>query len=81
MKGDKMKWVYTFVLLFVTVGWAVFTVMVVNSALAEPTGNGVLEASGTSVFLGALIGWNALVIQFWFRKKVKESKPLSNASS
>ena len=69
MKGDKMKWLYTFVLLLITVGWAVFTVMVVKNALGEPSVVGVLEASGTSVLLGALIGWNALVIQYWFRKK------------
>ncbi|KKL59767.1 hypothetical protein LCGC14_2212020 [marine sediment metagenome] len=69
MQADKMKWVYTFVLLFVTLGWAVFTVLIVRSALAEPSELGVLEASGTSVFLGALISWDALVVQFWFRKK------------
>jgi len=67
--GDMAKWVYTFVLLGVTVGWAVFVVQVVRDAMAAPTASGVLEASGTSVLLGALIGWNALVIQFWFRKK------------
>jgi len=69
MQADKMKWAYTFVLLAVTLGWSVFTVMIVKGALAEPSEMGILEASGTSVFLGALIGWNALVIQYWFRKK------------
>jgi len=69
MQADRMKWLYTFVLLAVTLGWAVFTVLIVRSALSEPSGVGVLEASGTSVFLGALIGWNALVVQYWFRKK------------
>ncbi|KKL44778.1 hypothetical protein LCGC14_2362300, partial [marine sediment metagenome] len=67
MQADKMKWVYTFVLLAVTLGWAVFTVVIVRSALAEPSEVGVLEASGTSVFLGALISWDALVVQYWFR--------------
>jgi len=69
MQADKMKWVYTFVLLAVTLGWSVVTVMIVKGALTEPSELGVLESSGTSVFLGALIGWNALVIQYWFRKK------------
>ena len=67
--NDKMKWLYTFFLLLVTIAWAVFSVMVVKSAIAAPTATGVLEASGTSVLLGALIGWNSLVIQFWFRKR------------
>ncbi len=69
MKGDKMKWVYTFVLLALTIGWAVYTVETVKSVVASPTAAGVLEASGTSVLLGALIAWNANVNQFWFRKK------------
>lgn len=64
-----MKWIYTFVLLIATIGWAVFTVIVVKDAMATPTAAGILEASGTSVLLGALIGWNSLVIQHWFRKK------------
>jgi len=72
MQADKMKWVYTFVLLAVTIGWSVFTVLIVKVALAAPSEAGILEASGTSVLLGALIGWNALVVQYWFRKKSPE---------
>ncbi len=72
MQADRMKWVYTFVLLVVTLGWAVFTVLIVRSALAEPSQVGILEASGTSVLLGALISWDALVVQYWFRKKSPE---------
>jgi len=72
MQADKMKWYYTFVLLAVTLGWAVFTVMIVRDALADPSAVGILEASGTSVFLGALISWDALVVQYWFRKKSPE---------
>ncbi|MBA7657305.1 hypothetical protein ES703_65242 [subsurface metagenome] len=74
MPGDKMKWLYTFLLLLITVGWAVFTVMIVRGALAEPSVVGILEASGTSVLLGALIGWNTLVVQYWFRKKPPAQK-------
>ncbi len=69
MKKDMMKWLYTFVLLFSTLGWAVFCVVVIRSILKEPTGAGVLEAAGVSVLLGALITWNGAVNQFWFRKK------------
>ena len=67
--SERMKWIYTFVLLGVTLGWAAFAVWIVRDTMAEPTSVGVLESSGTSVLLGALIGWNALVVQFWFRKK------------
>ena len=69
MQADRMKWIYTFVLLFATLAWAIFTVLVVLNAAAEPTEAGILEASGTSVLLGALMSWDALVVQYWFRKK------------
>jgi len=79
MESDlKMKWVYTILLLLVTLGWAVFTVLIVRSAITEPSSVGILEVSGTSVFLGALIGWNALVIQYWFRKKAPEKKQVES---
>jgi hypothetical protein len=73
MKGDKMKWLYTFVLLLATIGWAVFAVTIVKSTMATPTPIGVLEASGVSVLLGALISWNADVNRYWFRKKPPQS--------
>lgn len=72
MKQEHTKWVFSFVLLFLTVGWAIFTVMIVRGAAVSPTSMSVLEASGTSVLLGALIGWNTLVVQYWFRKKLPE---------
>jgi len=76
---EKMKWLYTFVLLFITVGWAIFTVMIVKSALAEPSMLGVIEASGTSVLLGAFLTWNANVNKHWFggEKKPPEETPPS----
>lgn len=75
MKGDGMKWLYTFVLLAVTLGWAIFTVFTVREAIIAPEAINVIEVSGTSVLLGALIAWNANVNQFWFRKKSPEAKP------
>lgn len=77
---EKMKWVYTFVLLLVLLGWAVFSVLVVKAALAEPTAASVLEASGTSVLLGALLAWNGNVNKHWFggEKKPPEETPPSS---
>ena len=72
MTLEKMKWVYTFFLLIVTIGWSVFCVLVVKNALAEPTEQGILQVAGVTVLLGALIGWNAIVVQYWFRKKTPE---------
>ena len=65
----KLKWAYTFFLLILTVAWAVFTILAVYQALANPNPINVLEASGSSVLLGAMIAWCGNVNQYWFRKK------------
>lgn len=77
MYDDRYKWAYTFVLLLVTIFWSVFTVFIVRDALHEPSTIGVIEASGTSVLLGALIAWNGNVNQYYFRKKPNEIDPAS----
>lgn len=61
-----MKWIYTFALLGITIAWAVFTVYVVLGAMAYPSAMNVIEASGTSVLLGALIAWNGTAVKHWF---------------
>lgn len=75
---EKMKWAYTFFLLFVMLGWAVFAVITVGKAIAEPTPVSVIEASGTSVLLGALIAWNGNVNKHWFGG---EKKPPEQVAS
>lgn len=74
MLADKMKWVYTFFLLLVTIGWAAFCVFVAKEAMASPTATGILEVAGVTVLLGALIAWNANVNQYWFRKSTPDKK-------
>jgi len=69
MKVDIAKWVYSFFMLFIVIGWAVFAVKITLEAMSKPTPVSVLEVSGASVLLGALIGWESLVVQHWFRKK------------
>ena len=66
---DRYKWFYTFCLLIITVGWAIFTVLIVKGAIDHPTDIGIVQASGTSVLLGALISWNGAVNNYWFRKR------------
>jgi len=70
---ENCKWIYTFLLLLITIGWAVFTVYCVREAVQNPSPVNVIEASGTGVLLGALISWNNDVKQYWFRKKLDES--------
>ena len=80
MVGDKPKWYFTFSLLLLTLGWAVFSVKVVQQAMTIPTQTSVIEASGVGVLLGALIGWNGNVIQFWFRKSTPDT-PTTNSTT
>lgn len=72
MTIEKCKWVYTFLLLILTIGWAVFTVNAVKDSIVEPNSVNAVEASGSSILLGALIVWNGNVNQHWFRKKLDE---------
>jgi hypothetical protein len=53
----------------VTVGWAAFVMYMVKWTMTNPNPINVVELSGVSVLLGALIVWNGNVNQFWFRKK------------
>jgi len=72
MRGDLIKWAYSFVLLGVTIWWGVFCVNTVMTALQSLTEADVLMTAGVSVLMGALISWDALIIQHWFRKKTPE---------
>uniref|UniRef100_A0A6M3JS34 Uncharacterized protein n=2 Tax=viral metagenome TaxID=1070528 RepID=A0A6M3JS34_9ZZZZ len=72
MTSNDCKWIYTFLLLIITMAWATFTIFAVKDALNEPTPINVIEASGSGVLLGALIAWNNDVKQYWFRKKLEE---------
>lgn len=77
MSNKNWKWVYTFVMLFATIGWGVFTVMIVRDAALKIENQTItqidlISAAGASGLMGALIGWNSLIIQHWFRKKIEE---------
>ncbi len=69
MEDRNLRWAFTFVLLFLTVGWAGFVMWMVWFTANKPSPVNVMELSGVSVLLGALIVWNGNVNQFWFRKK------------
>ncbi|MBA7566418.1 hypothetical protein ES708_08109 [subsurface metagenome] len=70
MIRDIIKWVFTFTMVGVTVGWGVFCVNTIFAAMQEPiAASDVLATAGVSALMGALITWDALIVQFWFRKK------------
>lgn len=66
--GDLAKWLYSFILLFLTVGWAGYTLRLLAQAAADPNIIRIVEVSGAAALLGAMMTWNATVIYFWFRK-------------
>lgn len=73
---EKMKWIYTFVLLSALIGWAMFLVFIVKGAVTAPEPVDVIAAAGVGVLLGALIVWNGNINKHWFggEKKPPEEK-------
>ena len=69
---DTLKWAYSFVMLAVLIGWAVFSVLIVRDAIAAPDAAGIMEVAGVSAVTGALITLNTLIAQHWFRKATPE---------
>ena len=72
MKSNNFKHVYALVLLGLTFVWAIICVWITWKAVQLPTSAGVLGAAGVDTLLGALISWNALIIQHYYRKAVPE---------
>ena len=72
---DIWKWAYSFVMLLITVAWGAFTVLIIRNSIAQPDAVRILEASGASSLMGALIVWNGNIVQHWFRKRIEETKP------
>jgi len=75
MNRDKFKWIYTYVLLAGTIGWARFCVTIVLKALETKADIDILAAAGVMPLLGALIVWCTNVNFFWFRKKGPTEEP------
>lgn len=56
---SKAKWTYTFTLLLLTAIYAVLSQFIFQSKAGD-------------ILLGALIGWNTLTTQYFFRKAAPE---------
>lgn len=72
MKSNNFKHAYAIILLMLTFLWACFCVWVTYMAVKLATESAILGAAGVDTLLGALISWNALVIQHYFRKATPE---------
>ncbi len=71
----KMRWVYAFFLLLITLAWAYFSVRVTQQALVTKTELSIVETAGASSVLGVLLTLNVNVNQFFFRKKSPDEPP------
>jgi hypothetical protein len=72
MVGDRFKYVYSILLLLVSVGWGSFCVWITYKAVMERLTIDIIAAAGASVLLGALIKMLGDVNQYWFRKALKK---------
>lgn len=75
MKSNNFKHAYALLLLALTFAWAAVCVWTTWKAMGVPTSAGILGAAGVDTLLGALISWNALVIQHFYRKATPEDNP------
>ncbi len=75
MKSNNFKHAYALVLLFLTFLWAGFCIYVTYLAINLATPASILGAAGVDTLLGALISWNALIIQHFYRKSTPEDTP------
>jgi len=70
--GDRFKYIYSILLLVLTLAWAGFCVWITYRAVTQLLPADVLVSAGANVLLGALINWTGNVNQYWFRKALKE---------
>ena len=66
--ADWAKWIYSFLLLLLTVGWGYLSLVVLERALKDKLPVDILVSAVVSVLLGAMLTWDSLVVQHWFRK-------------
>ncbi|MFA5151715.1 MAG: hypothetical protein WC554_04050 [Clostridia bacterium] len=72
MKSNNFKHVYSILLLVLTFMWALFCVWITWLATQTLNQANIIAAAGSDALLGALISWNALIIQHYFRKATPE---------
>lgn len=71
MIGDKFKYVYSVLLLLVTLGWAAFAVLITYRAAIDKLTIDIITSAGANIVLGILLKMLSDVNQFWFRKAPK----------
>ena len=69
MDNQTFKEKFTEKLFFTTVAWAVFCAILTGIAIIWENTSNILVAAGADTLLGALVSWNVITIQYWFRKK------------
>jgi uncharacterized membrane protein len=75
VKSNNFKHIYSILLLVLTFLWALFCVWITWTATQNLNQASIVAAAGCDALLGALISWNALIIQHYFRKATPEDTP------
>ena len=70
--NETMKWLYSFVILLLTVAWGFFSVYMTWNAVIAKTEVSIMSAAGADVLMGALLTWNGQIVTHWFRKRLNE---------
>ena len=70
--NETMKWLYSFVILLLTVAWGLFSVYMTWNAVIAKTEVSIMSAAGADVLMGALLTWNGQIVIHWFRKRLNE---------
>jgi hypothetical protein len=73
---DTMKWIFSFLMIGVTLGWGIFSVNTIFNAFQLPIESvDVIASAGVSGVMGSLLTFDALIVQYWFRKKPSADEP------
>lgn len=70
--NEAFKHRYAYLVLGLTVAWAIFAVYMTYLAVNTKEVINILGASGSDTLLGALIAWNGNIVQHYFRKSMIE---------
>ena len=74
MEGNRFKYIYTILLLIITVLWALFCVWITYKAASDKLTLDILASAGANILLGNLITMCVDVKQYWFRKAIKKEE-------
>ena len=74
MESNRFKYIYSILLLLITVFWAGFSVWITYKAASDKLTLDILASAGANILLGNLITMCVDVKQYWFRKALPKQE-------